>query len=163
MKRRGHSLVELIAVITGVSVVLGGAITLMTFVLRMNGDARDRTHTIASIGRLAQQFRRDVHEARKELKVEADGATDFDLIDGDAIRWGIDEHGGVYRWETGPKASRQTTYRLPQGSTAVLKTEKQRKSQIVRLLIESPGVGGPSLAIEALACQEKQMGAEDEK
>ena len=162
MKRRGHSLVELIAVITGVSVVLGGAITLMTFVLRMNGDARDRTHTIASIGRLAQQFRRDVHEARKELKVEADGATDFDLIDGDAIRWGIDEH-VVYRWETGPKTSRQTTYRLPQGSTAVLETQKQGKGQLVRLLIDSPGVGGPSLAIEALACQEKQMGAEDEK
>jgi hypothetical protein len=165
MKRRGHSLVELIAVITGISVVMGGAITLMTFTLRMSDGARDRTHTVATIGRLAEQFRRDVHEARGEPSVAADHrSAELKLSGGRSIRWRIDDRDGLVRAEHGgANSDRQNTYSLPQGCKGELRIESQGATRIVSLQIDSPGVGGPSLAIEALAGQDKRLGVEDEK
>ena len=164
-QRRGHSLVELVAVITGISVVMGGTVTLLTFVLRMSDDARDRTHTVATIGRLAEQFRRDVHEARGEPLVAADHrSAELKLPGGRTVRWRIDDHDDLVRAEHGGAAAdRQNTYSLPQACTVELRIEPEGAARIVRLQIDSPGVGGPSLVIEALAGQDFQSGAEDEK
>ena len=167
-QRRGHSLVELVAVITGISVVMGGTITLLTFVLRMSDDARDRTHTVATIGRLAEQFRRDVHEARGEPLVAADHrSAELKLPGGRTVRWRIDDHDDLVRAEHGGAAAdRQNTYSLPQACTVEpVRGDRAWRgaARIVRLQIDSPGVGGPSLVIEALAGQDFQSGAEDEK
>ena len=151
--------------ITGISVVMGGTVTLLTFVLRMSDDARDRTHTVATIGRLAEQFRRDVHEAHGEPLVAADHrSAELKLPGGRTVRWRIDDHDGLVRAEHGGAvADRQNTYSLPQACTVELRIEPEGAARIVRLQIDSPGVGGPSLVIEALAGQDFQSGAEDEK
>jgi hypothetical protein len=165
MKRPGFSLVELVAVITGVSVILGGAITLMTFILRMSDEVRDRTHTVAMIGRLAGQFRRDVHEARGEPSVAPDHrSAEFQLFGGSVVRWRIDNRDGLVRVEhTGRATDRQNTYCLPQGCTAELHIKSQGTSKIVALRIDSPGVSEPSLAVEALAGEDQRLRVEDEK
>jgi hypothetical protein len=165
MKRSGFSLIELLAVITGLTVVLGGAVALMELMMGMNGDVRERTHTIATLGRLADQFRRDAHGARGEPYIARDKqAAEFDLSGGEAIRWGIDREGDLYRWETtdGVSRLRQNTYALPNGTTASLDVQKQGAARIVVLRIESPDAAGPSLAIEALAGRDA-MPAEEEK
>ncbi len=151
--------------ITGVSVVLGGAITLLTFNLRMSDDARDRTHTVATIGRLAEQFRRDVHQADAAPSVAADHrSAELKLPGGRTVRWRIDDRDGVVREEHAAQtADRENTYELPQGCTAKLNIEPDGAAQIIRLQIDSPGVGGPSLAIDALAGEDKRLGVEEEK
>jgi hypothetical protein len=164
LKRRGHSLVELMAVITGVSVVMGGVATLLTFALRMHDDARDRTRTVTTIGRLAEQFRRDVHEAQGEVSVSAGhDSVEVDIAEGHAIRWGFDKHGNVYRGETNARTSRETTYRLPKGTTATFEVHKHGPSQVVVVKIDSADLSGPSLAIEALAGEDNRFAAEEEK
>jgi hypothetical protein len=149
---------------------MGGTVTLMTFTLRMNDDARDRTHTVATIGRLAEQFRRDTHQAGAEPSVAADRrSAEFKLSGGRTVRWRIDDRDGLVRTEHGSTehggaaADRQNTYSLPKGCTAELRIEPQGAAQIVRLQIDSPGVGGPSLAIEALAGQDERSEREAEK
>ena len=72
MLRRGFTLIEMVAVITGVSMILAASVVLMHFVLEMDTEVRQRTHTVAMVGRLAEQFRRDVHQARGEPVVAAD-------------------------------------------------------------------------------------------
>ena len=165
MKRRGHSLVELVAVITGVSVVLAGAITLVTFTLRVSDDARDRTHTVTTIGRLAEKFRRDVHEADSAPSVAADHrSAELKLSGGRTVRWRIDDQDGLVRTEHGgAPADRRNKYALPQGCTTDLQIEQEGTRRIAALRIDSPGVGGPSLAIKALAGGLNRRGAEDEK
>jgi hypothetical protein len=163
LKRRGHSLVELVAVITGVSVVMGGTATLLTFVLRMNDDARDRTHAVAAIGRMAEQFRRDVHEVRGEPTVAADHrSADFKLSDGRSVQWKVDDRGVIRAEHGGTVAERQNSYSLPKGCTAELRVESIGGARIVALHIDSPGVSGPALAIEARAGKVNRL-AEDEK
>jgi type II secretory pathway pseudopilin PulG len=165
MKRSGHTLIELLAVISGLAVVLGSAIALMQLMLGMNGEVRERTHTMATIGRLAEQFRRDVHESRGEPDVGKDRqSAEFELPGGGAIRWGIDERGDMYRWEyAGQTKGRQNTYALPKGATAALELERQGDARIVVLRIQSPDLAGPWLAIEALAGRDERLAVEEEK
>ncbi len=155
--RKGFSIVELMAVMTGVSVVLGGAIVLMQFMLGISGDVRDRTHNLAVLGRLAEQFRRDGHAARGEPRVAADHRTvQFDLRESGTVDWGIDDRGDVCRRENaGSKASRRNTYRLPKDATATFALERKGPAAIIALQVESPNAAGPSLAIDAFVGRDR--------
>ena len=65
------------------SAITAATVVLLQFVLQIDSEVRQRTHTIATIGRLAEQFRRDVHQARGEPIVAADHrAAEFHLPGG---------------------------------------------------------------------------------
>ena len=92
MSRRGFTLVEMVVVMATVSTILAATAVLMHFVLQMDSEVRQRTHTVATVGRLAEQFRRDVHQARGEPVVAADHrAAEFHLPGGTIVKWRIDE------------------------------------------------------------------------
>jgi type II secretory pathway pseudopilin PulG len=164
-KRPGFTLVELLTVITGLTVVLGGAAVLMQFLLGVSGEVRDRTHTVVTLGRLAEQFRQDAHNARGEPRIAADEqAVAFDLPAEGPIRWAIDEHGDLCRWENaGSKAARQNTYRLPKGTTATYELQGQGPARIVALRIVSPDAVGPTLTIEAFVGRDDKLAMEEKK
>lgn len=63
--RRGYSLIELMTVISVVGVLLGLCALTVQLLLRVSSDARDRSSTSASLGRLAERFREDVHSSHK--------------------------------------------------------------------------------------------------
>jgi hypothetical protein len=163
--KKGHSLVELLAVITGLAVVLGGAIALMRFMLGVNGEVTERTRTVATIGRLAEQFRRDVHQARGKPTVAADHASaEFQLPGGRVVRWRTDNREGLVRAEhSGQSTDRQSSYFLPKGTTAALELQPQGAEPLVVLRIESSDAVGPSLVIEVLAARDERLGVEEEK
>ena len=134
--RRGFTLIELLVVVTVVSTILSATVVLMHFVLEMDTEVRQRTHTVATVGRLAEQFRRDVHQARGEPLVAADHrAAEFHLSGGRIVKWRIDEPSGVIRTEQASDgaghgvgilpAIREDSFSLPQGTTAALESQPQ--------------------------------------
>ncbi len=168
--RRGFTLIEVIVVITAVAVILAASVLLMHFVLQMDTEVRQRTRTVAALGRLAEQFRRDVHQARSEPLIAADHrAVEIRLPGGRVVKWRIDEPSGVIRTEQGPAsvgilpANREDSFPLPKGTTAALELQPQGAARIVTIRIDSPGTSGPSLAVEALASRDERLAAEEEK
>ena len=92
MPRRGFTLIEMVVVMTAVAAILAATVVLMHFVLQMDTEVRQRTHTVATVGRLAEQFRRDVHQARGEPVIAADHrAAELRLPGGRIVKWRIDE------------------------------------------------------------------------
>jgi hypothetical protein len=161
MRRSGFSLVELVAVIAGTAVVVGGATAILQLMLGTNGEVRERTVTIATIGRLAEQFRRDVHSAGGEPAISAD-QTSLELRHprGRVVNWRCDEQNGVVRTEHGGGgADRRNAFQLPLKTTAALSS----KGKAVVLRIESAEAAGPALAVIAQIGQDESLGVEEEK
>jgi type II secretory pathway pseudopilin PulG len=59
--RHGYSLIEMIVVISGLAVLLGLCAITIQLVMRVGSDAQSRRSNAAALGRLAEQFREDVH------------------------------------------------------------------------------------------------------
>lgn len=168
--RRGFSLVELLVVVSLVTVIMAAAVVLMHFVLQTHGEVRRRTQTVTTIGRLAEQFRRDVHRARGEPLIAADHRTaEFHLPGGTIVKWRREEQGGLVRTEQAERgasvspAHREDTFTLPKGTTADLELLPRAAARIVAIRIESPGTGGPALRIEGLACRDQRLAVEEGK
>ena len=65
--RRGYSLIEMIVVMTVGATLMGIAVTLLGVLLQAERDGRTHIGQNASLNRLADQFRRDVHAAAANL------------------------------------------------------------------------------------------------
>ena len=146
--------------------ILAATVVLMHFVLQMDTEVRQRTHAVATVGRLAEQFRRDVHQARGEPVVAADHrAAELHLPGGTIVKWRIDEPERIDSHRNRPRRSptARNSFTPAQGTTAALELQPQGAARIVTLRIDSPGTGGPSLAIEALASRDERLAAEEEK
>ena len=110
--------------------------------LQMNNEVRQRTHTVAMLGRLAEQFRRDVHQAHGEPLVAADHrAVELRLPGGKIVKWRIDEQDGVVRTEQAPDRRR------PRGLVPPAQRHRRRRSNCSRrarpgssrMRVDSPG------------------------
>jgi prepilin-type N-terminal cleavage/methylation domain-containing protein len=167
--RRGFTLLELIIAMTAVAVILAVTTMLMHFVLEMNAEVRQRTQTVTTVGRLAEQFRSDAHRSIGEPTVAADHrAIEFHLPGGKVIKWQADARGltrsapAADRGPGGLAAMHEDSYALPSGTTAALELQSQGAARIATIRIDSPGSRGPSLAIEALAARDGRMAIEEE-
>ena len=147
-----------------ISVIVSAAGVLLHFVLEMDTEARQQTHLVATIGRLAEQFRRDVHQTRGEPVVAADHRTvDLRLPGGTTVQWRIDEQEGIVRSEHVAGGDREDSFALPKGTTAKLELQPQGAATIVSICIDSPGTGGPAMVIEALASRNGRLAVKEEK
>jgi type II secretory pathway pseudopilin PulG len=172
ISRRGFTLVELLALITSLAAILGATVTLMHFVLQMDTEARQRTHTVTTVGRLAEQFRHDVHQARGEPVVAADHRTAELRLPGDMlVKWRVEEANTLVRTEQVPRsadpskasrpADREESFNLPQGTTASLESQSEGTARILTIQVDSPDKGGPRLTISALASRDHQLAVEE--
>src|SRR5215213_9134199 len=79
--RRAISLIELLAVLSGCSVVLGLTASLLHQTMRAQSHTRDFFDVERNAQRLARQFRRDVHAAAADsIDVDAADADDGELL-----------------------------------------------------------------------------------
>jgi hypothetical protein len=62
-ERHGHTLIELLVVITAVSILLTLGVALIELLFKLNWAGRERVETLATLGRLAHDFRADVRSA----------------------------------------------------------------------------------------------------
>jgi type II secretory pathway component PulJ len=109
-------LIEMVLAIGAVAIVLGMCAGLLHVLLRLDRTGRDHMDEMATVGRLARQFRRDVHAA-DEAKAVGDGGSSSKLelilpddctvvYEGSARALARTErHGAV--------VARRETYRLP--------------------------------------------------
>src|SRR5688500_18291789 len=93
-RRHGISLIELLAVLSGCSVVLGLTASLLHQTMRAQSHTRDFFDVERNAQRLARQFRSDVHAAAADSidDIDAEGVSDGELLrlqlpDGQTIRY----------------------------------------------------------------------------
>ena len=173
--RRGFTLLEVMTAVSMSTVLLGIAVGLLAAVLQIDHGAQEQTRWAMTAGRLADQFRRDVHQAVAaaaedgqqpsiELRIGPDRAVVYQV-----------EPGRVVRFEkTGPAGGPEEWFVLPEKSTASfaysrkgtvpfslrenrdsphvkIGAHENRDSppRMVSLRIESPTPAGPTVRIDA--------------
>jgi prepilin-type N-terminal cleavage/methylation domain-containing protein len=113
--RRGISLIELMAVLTIGSVLMGIAVSLLLVLLRVEQTSRAHVEQSTAVYTLADQFRRDVRAAGRAAAdpAEKNHAIALFLTAGHEVHYS-DRGGEVERIETGDgKTIRRESYALP--------------------------------------------------
>ncbi|MBN2475805.1 MAG: prepilin-type N-terminal cleavage/methylation domain-containing protein [Pirellulales bacterium] len=133
--RHGYMLVELLTAMTIGSVLLAVATGLLLTVLRIDRAARERAGQRIALGRLSEQFRRDVRAATAMARPDAPEGAEF-LREPDHTVTYQAEDGYLVRTERRDGAVRQQeAFRLPSGTTALMETRDDVEPAIVSLRI----------------------------
>jgi hypothetical protein len=113
---RGYALIEMVLAIGAVAIVLGLCGGLLHVLLRLDRTGRAHLVETATIGRLARQFRNDVHAAR-EAKAGGDGGAaanlDLALPEDRKIVYEAHDRALVRTEHHGVIVARRETYTLP--------------------------------------------------
>jgi prepilin-type N-terminal cleavage/methylation domain-containing protein len=102
-QRRGFTLVEMMAVISMGTVLSGALAVTVSRVVRVHADAAQRTEDFVAIGQLAEQFRRDVHDALRVVSDQGPGPgarLRVELSDGTVAEYELDD----CRWQRTQRA-----------------------------------------------------------
>ena len=145
-RRRGYTLVEMVVVICVASVLLGLTVMLLHALLQTNQGARRYVREVATQGRLAEQFRRDVHAA-----TAIDAACGQLTFDGDRTVTYTAAPGQITRTDVVGEAVRQREeFALAAELSARIEADGERR--LVSLLIEpvSGESNGGVLQIDAV-------------
>jgi hypothetical protein len=114
--RGGYTLIEMVLAIGAVAIVLGLCGGLLHVLLRLDRSGRDHLVETATIGRVARQFRQDVHAAR-EAKVSGEAAAaaglELALTEDRTIVYTMRDRALVRTEKRGDIAGRRESYALP--------------------------------------------------
>ena len=161
MKRRtGISLVEILTVIAVLSIVMSLATVVIHGLLGIKHSSSEAFEHQASLGRLAETFRNDVHAADEINLIMAsknNPAKQFELLAADAQPIVYTAEGGalVRIVKSGDRTIRRS-FQLPAGAAVDVETQRQGKATLVTLIItpaETPNraKGRPSAGLRACA------------
>jgi prepilin-type N-terminal cleavage/methylation domain-containing protein len=166
-QRRGFNLIEMTAVMSVGAVMMGVAVTLLYGLLRTEGSGREHVHRQSVLGRLADQFRRDVHAAQT-VAAAADGeGRQFELAPGRTVTYRA-QPGALTRSEqVDGKIERRESFALPPGSTATIQIPANTKAAIASLrIVPSAGPSGQPahriIQIDAVLAGDHRFTARDE-
>jgi type II secretory pathway component PulJ len=161
--RRAYALIEMVLVIGTIAIVLGLCAGLLHVLLRLDRTGRAHLVETATIGRLARQFRADVHaasEASNRGKNAATANLDLELAGERRIVYEAGDRALVRTEQQGATVERRERYTLPfcRAGRFRLRTTDD-KVWVILELRRSPGgesESGPrslrhDLQIEALA------------
>ncbi|NQT11818.1 MAG: prepilin-type N-terminal cleavage/methylation domain-containing protein [Planctomycetes bacterium] len=166
--RRGYTLIEMVAVLSVGTVVMGVAVGLMLMLLRVERDSRMEVAERGAVNRLADQFRRDVRAADRLTPTESPEGEDAPFA------WQLSVEAGrvvEYRAEPGAlvraeradeKVLGRESYRLPALATVSIDLVGEKAPGIVRLRITPGGDRPPSsigqgLAIDAALARDRRF------
>ena len=135
IRRRGFSLIELIAVLGIGAVMIGICVTLLYAVLRTEGAGRVHVRQGSVLGRLADQFRRDVHAANTAGSAADGKQWQLELAPGRIVTY-RPEPGTLTRTERADGSiQRRESFALPSGTTASIEIPADAEPTIVSLMI----------------------------
>jgi len=166
-RRRGISLIEMIAVIGVGAVMMGLAVTLLYGLLRAEGSGREHVRQSSVLGRLADQFRRDVHAANTVAGVSDDQRWQFELAPGRTVTYRF-QPGTLTRTEQVDAApERRESYALRSGTTATIRIPANTQPAIVSLRIEpaaeaSGQPAGRTIQIDAVLARDHRFAKPEE-
>ncbi len=155
-RRKGASLVELLAVMAVGSAVVGVAVAMIHTVLRTESAVRERLETRAAVSLLARQFRSDAHEAdgfgpAGGEPSSLDSPWQFTIAPDHQVRY-TPQPGRILREERiGGELPKREMFRLPQETSAVFERVLEHGNVVTLRL--SPAAqtpeSGRALRIEA--------------
>lgn len=149
-RRRGVSLIEMIAAMGAAAVMLGVAVTLLYALLRTEGSARDHIRQGNALELLADQFRRDVHAATTAAAAPDGREWRFELGPGHTATYRLGPGTPSRVEQVDGQVQRRESFALPPGSTASIQVQDDTRPSIVSLMI-SPAAeesqGPPRLVI----------------
>jgi prepilin-type N-terminal cleavage/methylation domain-containing protein len=153
--RRGFTLIEMLAVMTCLAVMLGLCAVTIQVLLRTGADAQERRSATAAMGRLAEQFREDVHASDEAMVMASE---DLRLARGPRPRVAIAyevEGGRVDRIESvDDTESRRESYVLGRGRSASFEARDDGPRRFLALVVRRearPGQSDPARPLEVLA------------
>ena len=151
--RRGISLIEVMVVISVLAALLGLCAVTIQLVMRVGSDAQARRSAAAALGRLAEQFREDVH-ACDDVQLRTSAGLRLRLNPRVMIDYEL-HAGRIARVEsTDGQASRQESYVLGRNDTAVFDRRDDGPRRFLALVVnhkERPGQAEPIHPMEILA------------
>jgi hypothetical protein len=161
-RRRGTSLIELIAVMGIGAVMMGVAVTLLYTLLRTEGSGRTYVRQSLVLSRLAEQFRRDVHAAKTSQALSDGQGRQFELAPGRTVTY-RPERGTLSRTEQADGAvQRRESFVLPPGTAASVDVEADTKPTIASLVIAPVGEasrppGGQAIRFDAVLAKDHRF------
>jgi hypothetical protein len=151
--RYGVSLIEMLVVMSGLSVVLGLCALTIQLLMRVSADAQGRRSTSAALGRLAEQFREDVHGC-DDVQIRPSAELRLSRGPRVAITYTARD-GSLKRVEsTAGQTSRHETYALERGSSLVFQRRDDGPRRFLVLVVSHgprPGRPDPPHPVEILA------------
>lgn len=135
--RRGVSLVELLIVISVATVIVGICATTIHLLLRSERDQSRALRTAATLSRLSEVFREDVHATSKAVIEAVDGkAAHLTLTDADGRQIVyLPEENRLQRIETARDVEvHRDTYHFPSGTSVRVETDESPR--MVRVAID---------------------------
>jgi type II secretory pathway component PulJ len=135
--RRGYLLIEMLVAVTAASLVLGLSVGALALLFRLERTGREHVHHAASLGRLAEQFRNDVHAAIPQALDKTPGKDGwrFAIAPDRAVRYSITPE-SVEREETAAgKTVGRESYAIPSNTTARFDAASDGNTKIVRLIV----------------------------
>ncbi len=144
-KRRGHSLIELLVVIAATTTLLGIGLGILHMLMRLEGGSRKEVGQRVAMGRLAVQFRRDVHAARQLTNSTESGDKDEQpawqlSLDADrVVEYRVGPEELVRTERTGDEIVHQESFSLPEEVTVSIDRVDEAAPGIVRLRVTLHG------------------------
>lgn len=166
-RRPGVTLIELVAVLGIGAVMMGVTVTLLYGLLRADCSGRDHLRQSIGLGRLADQFRRDVHAAKTSRDVTDGDGRQFELAADRTVTYRL-QSGGLTRSEqVGEATVRRESFALPPGATASIQMAADAQPAIVSLMItpvaKAPEpAGGPVIRIDAVLARDHRFAKPEE-
>jgi prepilin-type N-terminal cleavage/methylation domain-containing protein len=145
--RHGLSLVEMIVAMTVGAALMGIAVTTLHVLMRAETRGESRMAESASIMRLAEQFRRDVHAAIGRLDDAKAGTWRLDMGDGRVVEYTAGPGKVVRRQWTKERADCEESFSLPEECAATITGNNHTRQPVVCLLV-APARGSLSAARE---------------
>jgi prepilin-type N-terminal cleavage/methylation domain-containing protein len=141
MHRRGFSLIEMLVAITVGTVIFGIAVGTLHLLLRAEHTGRDRLYQTWTLGRLAEQFRSDIHAAVRPIPGDDARQEEWQFaLAGDRIVTYRALPGEVEREQhTAGKLVHRESYVLPSGCSATIAVRSETLPAVASLVITGNG------------------------
>lgn len=137
MSRRGKSLLEMLVVITVMSIVLGTISLTLTALFRIQRQLARDGEQLTSHARLGKLWRADAHAA---LSAEVNDDCTFTLADGRSVRYWIDGQKLRRDVSRAGEIDQREAFNLPAESQAAFAEAKLGERGLATLSIRSTGV-----------------------
>ncbi|MCC7084821.1 MAG: prepilin-type N-terminal cleavage/methylation domain-containing protein [Pirellulales bacterium] len=134
--RRAYTLIEMVIVITLVTLVLATVAALLGSVMRSNRAALSHRDWIRSVQRLAMQFRDDVHAARSARP--ADGKLSLSLPNGETVVYAATDESIQRTVESDDIVAQRDSFDLPSAAIARFEVVPSGDGHLASLLVTYP-------------------------
>jgi type II secretory pathway pseudopilin PulG len=130
--RRGATLIEVMVMITVISVVMTGAATTLVALLRLERQARSDQSELQTLANLAARWRTDVHAA---IAASADDDCELTVTDGRTIRYSFAESRIAREVRLGETIVHRDAFVLPSRAQVEFTMADSHAGRLLRLSI----------------------------